>query len=107
MFRWNRDRWFWAGAIGLGLLPVLAIVGLAIFLFWNAAGASAAIGLRELAGTEWLPPQGRYGVTRLLAGTLAVTALALCLAVPIALSAAGGSCHSSGIRGPPLRSCSP
>ncbi|MFZ1217845.1 MAG: ABC transporter permease subunit [Chthoniobacterales bacterium] len=89
MFRWNRDRWFWAGAIGLGLLPVLAIVGLAIFLFWNAAGASAAIGLRGLAGTEWLPPQGRYGVTRLLAGTLAVTGLALCLAVPIALSAAG------------------
>jgi phosphate transport system permease protein len=89
MFRWNRTRWFWAGAIGLGALPVLAIFALAIFLFWNAAGAAAQIGLRELAATEWLPQQSRYGVARLLAGTLAVTALALCLAVPIALSAAG------------------
>jgi phosphate transport system permease protein len=89
MFRWNREHWFWAGAIGLGVLPVLAIFALAIFLFWNAAGASVQIGPRELAATEWLPQQGRYGVTRLLAGTFAVTAVALCLAVPMALSAAG------------------
>jgi phosphate transport system permease protein len=76
------------GAIGLGLLPILAILALAIFLFWNAAGAAAKIGPRELAATEWLPQQGRYGVVRLLSGTLAITALALCLAVPVALSAA-------------------
>ena len=89
MFRWNRERWFWAGAVGLGLVPILAIFALAIFLFWNAATASAQIGLRELATTKWAPLQGRYGVALLLAGTLAVTTLALCLAVPIALSAAG------------------
>lgn len=89
MFRWNRARWFWTGAIGLGLLPVLAIIALAVFLFWNAAGAAAQIGPRALAATEWLPQQGRYGVARLLSGTLAVTGLALGLAVPIALSAAG------------------
>ena len=89
MFRWNRARWFWTGAIGLGLLPVLAIFALAIFLFWNAAGAAVQIGPREFAAAEWLPQQGRYGVARLLTGTLAVTALALCLAVPVALSAAG------------------
>src|SRR2546423_1244248 len=89
MFRWNRARWFWTGAIGLGVLPVLAIFALAIFLFWNAADAAAQVGPRELAATEWLPQQSRYGVTRLLAGTLAVTVLALCLAVPIALSSAG------------------
>ena len=89
MFRWNRAGWYWTGAVGLSVLPVLAIFALAIFLFWNAADAAAQIGLRQLAATEWLPQHGRYGVTRLLAGTLAVTALALCLAVPIALSAAG------------------
>ena len=89
MCHWNRARSFWTGAIGLGALPVLAIFALALFLFWNAAGAAALIGPRELATTEWLPQQSRYGVARLLAGTLAVTALALCLAVPIALSAAG------------------
>jgi len=89
MCHWNRARSFWTGAIGLGVLPVLAIFALALFLFWNAAGAAALIGPRELATTEWLPQQSRYGVARLLAGTLAVTALALCLAVPIALSAAG------------------
>jgi phosphate transport system permease protein len=88
MFRWNKTRWFWVGAIGLGVLPILAIFALAIFLFLNSAGASVQIGLRELAGTEWLPQQGRYGVVRLLAGTFAVAALALCLAVPVALSAA-------------------
>jgi phosphate transport system permease protein len=89
MFRWNRARWCWTGAIGLGALQVLAIFGLVIFLFWNAAGAAAQIGPQELAGPEWLPQQSRYGVTRLLAGTLGVTALSLCLAVPLALSAAG------------------
>lgn len=89
MFRWNRARWFWTGAMGLGLLPVLAIFALAIFLFWNAAGAAAQIGLPKLATSEWLPQQNQYGVVRLLAGTLAVTALALGMAVPLALSAAG------------------
>jgi phosphate transport system permease protein len=89
MFRWNRERWFWAGAVGLGLVPILAIFALAIFLFSDAAATSATIGLRELASTKWAPLQGRFGVALLLAGTLAVTALALCLAVPVALSAAG------------------
>jgi len=89
MFRWNKAPWFWACALGLGLVPIFAILGLAIFLFWNAAGASAQIGLPELAATEWSPQQGRYGVVLLLAGTLSVTALALCLAVPVALFAAG------------------
>jgi phosphate transport system permease protein len=89
MFRWNKTRWFWAGAFGFGVLPVLAIFALAIFLFWNASGAAAQIGLRQLASTEWLPQQGRFGVARLLTGTLAVTALSLCMAVPLALSAAG------------------
>lgn len=96
MFRWNKTRWCWASAMGLGLVPILAILGLAIFLFWNAAGASVQIGLRELATTEWSPQQGRYGVIRLLAGTLAVTALALCLAVPVALYAAGYLALSAG-----------
>lgn len=89
MFHWNKARWFWAGAVGLGLVPILAILALAIFLFWNAAGASVQIGLPKLAATEWSPQQGRYGVVLLLAGTLSVTALALCLAVPVALFAAG------------------
>jgi phosphate transport system permease protein len=89
MFRWNRTRWFWVGATGLGLVPILAIFALAIFLFWNAAGASVQIGLPSLAGAEWSPQQGRYGVALLLAGTLAVTALALGLAMPVALFAAG------------------
>lgn len=96
MFRWNKTRWCWAGAMGLGLVPILAIFALAIFLFWNAAGASAQIGLRELAATGWSPQQGRYGVVLLLAGTLAVTALALCLAVPVALCAAGYLALSAG-----------
>jgi len=89
MFRWNRARWFWTGTIGLGALPILAIFALAIFLFWNATAAAGQIGLRELATTEWLPQQSRYGVARLLIGTLAVTALALCLAVPVTLFSAG------------------
>lgn len=89
MFRWNKAPWFWAGALALGLVPIFAILGLAIFLFWNAAGASAQIGLPELAAMEWSPQQGRYGVVLLLVGTLSVTALALCLAVPVALFAAG------------------
>jgi len=96
MFRWSKERWFWAGAVGLGVVPLIAIFALAIFLFLNGVGALAQIGLRELATTEWVPRQGRYGVARLLAGTLAVTLLALCLAVPVALSAAGYLALSAG-----------
>jgi phosphate transport system permease protein len=96
MFRRNRERWFWAGAIGLGLVPILAIFALAVFLLLNGVGASVRIGVGELATTEWLPGQGRYGVALLLAGTLAVTILALVLAVPIALSAAGYLALSAG-----------
>jgi phosphate transport system permease protein len=75
--------------MGLGFVPILAILALAIFLFWNGAGAALQIGLPELAAAEWSPQQGRYGVALLLVGTLAVTVFALCLAVPVALSAAG------------------
>jgi phosphate transport system permease protein len=89
MFRWNRERWLWAGAVGIGLVPILAIIALAIFLFWNAAAASAQIGIAELVTTKWAALQGRFGAALLLAGTLAVTTLALCLAVPVALAAAG------------------
>ena len=99
MFRRNKTRWFWAGAMGLGLVPILAIFALAIFLFWNAAGPSVQIGLPSLAATEWSPQQGRYGVALLLAGTLAVTALALCLAVPVALFAAGYLALGAGGKG--------
>ena len=96
MFRWSKERWCWAGAVGLGLGPLLAIFALVIFLFLNGGGVSAQIGLRELATTEWAPRQGRYGVELLVAGTLAVTILALCLAVPMALSAAGYLALSAG-----------
>jgi phosphate transport system permease protein len=98
MCRWNREGWFWAGAVGLGITPILAILGMAIFLFWNAADASIAIGIRELAGTQWAPLQGRFGVALLLTGTLAVTVLALCLAIPVALSSAGYLALCSGKR---------
>lgn len=98
MSRWNKTRCYWAGAIGLGVLPVLAIFALAIFLFWNGVGALTEIGLRELATTVWMPRQGRYGVVLLLAGTLVVTLLALGLAVPVALSAAGYLALSAGRR---------
>ncbi len=89
MCRWNRESWRWAVAIGLGAVPILAIFALALFLFWNAAEASVHLGFRELAGIRWAPLQGRFGVALLLAGTLVVTALALALAVPVALSSAG------------------
>lgn len=88
MFRWSKERWWWTGAIGSGFLSILSIFSLAGFLFWNAAEASARIGLRELAMTRWSPLQGQYGVALLILGTFAVTALALSLAVPVALAAA-------------------
>jgi phosphate transport system permease protein len=89
MSRWNKERWFWAGASALGLLSILAIFTLGIFLFWNAAEASTRIGLRELASTRWAPLQGHFGVALLILGTFSVTGLALSVAVPVALAAAG------------------
>lgn len=88
MFRWNKERWCWAGAVGLGLPPIVAIAALLVFLCWNGASALGGVSLRELAGTGWSPQHGGRGVSLLLTGTLAVTALALALAVPVALAAA-------------------
>jgi hypothetical protein len=62
MCRWNRERWYWTGAVGLGFVPILAIFRLAIFLFWNAADAWSQLGFRELAATQCAPLQRRYRV---------------------------------------------
>ena len=50
----------------------------------------------ELAATGWSPQQGQYGVALLLAGTLAVTALALFLACRSHSAAAGYLALSAG-----------
>ena len=96
MFRWTKERWFWAGTAGLGLVPIAAIFALVVFLFLNGIGAATQIGLRGLMTTQWAPGQGRYGVAFLLAGTSVVTILALCLALPVALSAANYLALSAG-----------
>ncbi len=88
MSRWNKARWSWTGIVLLGIVPILAVLSLAAFLFWNASKAVAEIGLREFANARWAPLQGHFGVAYLIAGTLAATLLALALAVPCGLAAA-------------------
>ena len=82
MCRWNRERWYWTGAVGLGCVPILAVFRLAVFLFWNAADAWSQLGFRGCPRPSARRCSGDTELVFFLGGTLAVTLLALCLAVP-------------------------
>lgn len=93
----------WAGGIS-SVLPLLALVAVLATLAIEAAGAIRVNGLHFLTGTEWNPgnlygtnavthgvshPLGaEYGALPLIVGTLASSAIALIIAVPVSVGAA-------------------
>ncbi|MEM7349964.1 MAG: ABC transporter permease subunit [Acidobacteriota bacterium] len=88
MSRWTTERLAWAATGGLGIVPPLAVVALAMYLGASGAAAWRQLPLTELAGTTWLPLGRHFGILPLLLGTAASTALALLIALPIGLTAA-------------------
>ncbi len=93
----------WAGGLG-AVIPLLAILFVLATLIIEALGAIRVNGLHFFTGTEWSPgdtygetvanqgvshPAGAsYGALPLIVGTLASSAIALIVAVPVSLGAA-------------------
>lgn len=75
--------------VGLGLTAtssLLALAGIMFFLFWEGLPIFAEVSVGHfLFGTLWYPTAEPpdFGIFPLLAGSLAVTALASCIAVPL------------------------
>src|SRR6201998_3604349 len=93
----------WAGGMG-AVIPLLALVFVLVTLIIEALGAIWFNGLHFFTGTEWNPgntygdtvvshgvahPAGSsYGALPLIVGTLASSAIALIVAVPVSIGAA-------------------
>jgi phosphate transport system permease protein len=71
---------------GLTLVPGFLVFLMLFGLFWKAKAILAVrpIG-RLLLSSAWRPSRGEFGLLPFLAGTLAVTAVAMVIAVPISL----------------------
>ncbi|WP_396626940.1 phosphate ABC transporter permease subunit PstC [Luteitalea sp.] len=89
-----------------GISAVILVGGIFFFVFREAAPVftSEHFSLREfLFSVEWYPTSVtdiRYGVLAMVVGTLAVTALAMAVAVPLGI---GGAIYLSEFCGPGLR----
>ena len=71
----------------LGLFSLLLLLFIAAFIFKEAFPAFAELKL-GLFGEEWYPSRGEYGILTMVAGSIAVTALALLIALPLSLGCA-------------------
>src|SRR5439155_15700101 len=75
-------------SLGFALSVVAIAVLIAIVLFRQSAAARAAFGWQFLWTSIWDPVALRFGALPFVFGTLASTALALAIAVPLGLGAA-------------------
>jgi phosphate transport system permease protein len=69
------------------LIIILAIL-LVIFLFWQSLPALRALGLRFFMSASWDPNRDDYGALAFVYGTLATSALAMLIAVPLGVGTA-------------------
>ena len=81
---------FRSAAVAAGLTVLLLILAIAVFLLLQAAPALGRAGLRFLTEQQWFPDASppRFGVAALAFGTVASSALALVIAVPVAVGSA-------------------
>lgn len=74
-----------------GWLAIVILGAIALFLIVNAVRALGEVGLGTmLSGTAWYPTStpGKFGMLPLVLGSLAVTGLALLVAIPLGVGAA-------------------
>ena len=82
------DRAFRALSLGFALTILGVVGGLAVSLVWNSRLALKAFGFPFLWGTTWDPVAEVFGALPFIYGTLATSAVALALAVPLGLGTA-------------------
>lgn len=67
-------------------VSVMAVLLICVFLFSNGIPAMKDIGIgRFLLGTQWQPGNDLYGIFPMILGSIAITALAVVIGLPIAL----------------------
>lgn len=74
-----------------GWVAIVILGAIAVFLVWNSIRAIDEVGLGTmLSGAAWYPTSspGKFGVLPLIMGSLAVTGVALLVAVPVGVAAA-------------------
>lgn len=98
MFLFRNERFWWTATAIAGILPLLMVVLLGAYLLFHAAAAIWNISLQEFMTATWQPIGGRFGVLPLLSGTLAVTVMALLIAVPVGLCSAVYLAMFAGLR---------
>ncbi|MBN9409138.1 MAG: phosphate ABC transporter permease subunit PstC [Burkholderiales bacterium] len=82
------DRLFGWAAKGAALLTLALLIGILLSLIAGAWPAIAKYGLGFLTNAEWDPVQEEFGGLVMIYGTLATSAIALLIAVPISFGIA-------------------
>ncbi len=71
------------------LVSIIAVLFICIFLFANGLPAMGKIGIADfLFGMNWKPSNDMYGIFPMIVGSLYITALAICMGVPIGIMTA-------------------
>ncbi|MCK6545552.1 phosphate ABC transporter permease subunit PstC [Myxococcota bacterium] len=73
-------------AIAMSCVAILALI--TIFIFREGAPLLFKVGLGNFLGTDWSPETKSYGISLMIAGSVAVTAGALAIGVPLGIACA-------------------
>ncbi len=84
-FRWN---WTRIASLGFTLLAVVFLAGMLILFLWQSLPVWRHSGVDFLFGGQWFYRQETFGVLPMIYGTLVVSAIALCLSIPLGVGAA-------------------
>ncbi|MCK4242410.1 MAG: phosphate ABC transporter permease subunit PstC [Dehalococcoidia bacterium] len=87
MSRYSADRVARRLVFALGISSFLVLVLIAVFIVKGGLPAFQELGL-SLFGTKWYPGNNAFGILTMLVGSVAVTLLALAIAVPLSLGCA-------------------
>ncbi len=87
MSRYSADRVARRLVFALGISSFLVLVLIVVFIVKGGLPAFEELGL-SLFGTKWYPSNNAFGILTMLVGSVAVTLLALAIAVPLSLGCA-------------------
>jgi len=82
------DRLFRGAAFGFALLVFLLMASIILMLLFKALPAFEAFGIGFLWSAEWNPVTHQYGALIAIVGTLASSAIAIAIAVPVSFGIA-------------------
>ena len=82
------DRVFNRGSLATGCVVMAIMAAVGLFLSIEAADAIRATGSSFLTTAEWEPDRAQFGIAAVLTGTVAIAAVAVTVAFPIAVGTA-------------------